>query len=113
MAPSITIEPAAGKWVVRAGGAVIGESVRALELREGGHAPVIYFPREDVAMDLLDRSEKTTRCPWKGEASYYAIQTGAGTLADAVWTYESPKPEVAAIAGHLAFMPGEVTVERI
>ena len=48
MAPKITITRATGTWVVRAGGAVLGESKNALELSEGDHPSVIYFPRSDI-----------------------------------------------------------------
>lgn len=112
MANSITITPAAGHYVVRAGGAVIGETDRALELREGSHPPVIYVPREDMGMALLDRTARQTTCPHKGVASYYSISVPGGTLADAVWSYEDPKPGVEAIRGHLAFYPDRVTVQR-
>ena len=109
----ITIRPAEGTWVVRAGGAVIGESTRALELREGSYDPVIYFPREDVAMAFLDPSDRTTTCPHKGEASYFTIVTKSNTLPDAVWSYENPKEGVEAIAGHLAFYPDRIAVEQV
>ena len=109
----ITIRPAEGTWVVRAGGAVIGESTRALELREGSYDPVIYFPREDVAMAFLDPSDRTTTCPHKGEASYFTIVTKSTTLPDAVWSYENPKEGVEAIAGHLAFYPDRIAVEQV
>ena len=109
----ITISPAEGTWVVRAGGAVIGESTRALELREGSYDPVIYFPREDVAMAFLDPSDRTTTCPHKGEASYFTIVTKSTTLTDAVWSYENPKEGVEAIAGHLAFYPDRIAVEQV
>ena len=109
----ITIRPAEGTWVVRAGGAVIGESTRALELCEGSYDPVIYFPREDVAMAFLDPSDRTTTCPHKGEASYFTIVTKSTTLPDAVWSYENPKEGVEAIAGHLAFYPDRIAVEQV
>ncbi|MGL5011391.1 MAG: DUF427 domain-containing protein [Paracoccaceae bacterium] len=108
----ITITPAGGTVTVRANGAVIGETTKALELREGSYGPVIYVPREDMAMALLDASSRTSTCPHKGRASYYSIVTPAGTLADAVWSYEDPIPAVAEIAGHLAFYTDRVTVER-
>ncbi|WP_417523572.1 DUF427 domain-containing protein [Marinovum sp.] len=104
---TIRIVKARGKWVVRASGAVLGESSNALELLEDGHAPVIYFPREDIAMALLDRSDKVTTCPHKGEASYFSIDAKNRTLKDAVWSYEAPKDDVAAIKGYLAFQPGD------
>ena len=51
----IRIRKAEGKWSVRSGGAVLGESSNALELSEGQLDPVIYFPREDIATALLDK----------------------------------------------------------
>jgi uncharacterized protein (DUF427 family) len=113
MPEPIAIAPAPGTWVVRAAGAVLGESRRALHLAEAGHAPVLYFPRADIAMALLDRTAKRTTCPWKGEATHYSIQTGTETLENAAWSYEDPTPGKEAIAGHIAFYPDRVTVEKI
>lgn len=114
MAEHITIRPAEGTWVVRAGGAVLGETDRALELKEGSYAPVIYFPREDIAMEFLDTSNKKTTCPHKGEASYFSIVTKSTTLENSVWSYEAPKEAVRDIAGYLAFYSGDlVAVEQI
>lgn len=114
MADHITIEPAEGTWVVRAGGAVLGESERALKLTEGDYPFVIYFPRDDIAMEFLDPSDKTTTCPHKGEATYFSIVTKSTTLKDAVWSYETPKETVSEIAGYLAFYTGDlVAVEQL
>ena len=110
---SIEITTAPGTWVVRAGGAVLGESANALELREDGYDPVIYFPREDIAMTFLDRTDRTTTCPHKGEANYFSIVTQTTTFENAAWTYETPKEAVARIAGHLAFYTDRITVERV
>jgi uncharacterized protein (DUF427 family) len=108
----ITISPIAGSVSVAAGGTALGESRAALELREGSYPPVIYVPRADIDMGKLTRTERATTCPWKGQASYYSITTAAGVLDNAVWSYEEPKADVAAIAGHLAFYPDRVTVSR-
>ncbi len=114
MADHITITKADGIWTVRAGGAVLGETSNALELSEGSYAPVIYFPRDDIAMAFLDRTEKTTHCPHKGDANYFSIVTKSTVLKDAVWTYENPKDAVARIKDHLAFYQSDtVTVEKI
>lgn len=110
----ISIRPAEGTWVVRAGGAVIAESARAMELREDGHDPVIYFPREDVAMAFLDRTDHSTHCPFKGDAGYFSIVSKSRTYRNAVWSYETPKDDAASVAGHLAFYQQDgVTVERV
>lgn len=111
---NITIHKAAGTWVVRAGGAVLGESENALELVEGSYEPVIYFPREDIAMAFLDESDHRSHCPHKGEASYFSIVTKSTTLENAVWSYEDPKENVARIKGYLAFyVSDKLAVERV
>ena len=110
----ITIRKADGNWVVRAGGAILGESSNALELTEGDYAPVIYFPRGDIAMAFLDTSEKTTHCPHKGDANYFSIVTKSQTIADAAWSYETPLEQVDRIKDHLAFYTNDlVAVERV
>lgn len=114
MSDHITVTPANGTWSVRAGGAVLGESDNALVLKEGDYPEVIYFPREDIAMEFLDASDKSTSCPHKGVASYFSIVTKSTTIKDAVWSYETPNKGVEAIAGHLAFYVGDkVAVEEI
>lgn len=101
------------KWVVRAGGAILGESNDALELLEGDYKPVIYFPRGDIAMAFLDASSHTSNCPHKGDASYYSIQTKSTLLENVAWSYENPHADVAQIKGYLAFDRNLVTVEEL
>jgi uncharacterized protein (DUF427 family) len=113
MADHITIRNATGTWVVRAGGAIVAESSNALELVEGDGPPVIYFPREDIGMALLERTASGTRCPWKGQASYFTVSTAAGEIPDAAWSYEEPLEGVAAIRDHIAFYGDKVTVEQL
>ena len=113
MAEHIRIHPAPGTWVARADGAVIAESRAALELVEGVYAPVIYFPRGDVAMAFLEPSGRTSRCPHKGQAVYFHIMGPGGNLGDAAWSYETPLGGADGIAGHLAFDLNLVTVERL
>jgi uncharacterized protein (DUF427 family) len=99
----ITIAPNPNQVVVRVDGLVIADSKRALVMRAPGTPDVQYLPRADVDMPRLIRSESTTHCPYKGEASYWSIRTGRRVVDDAVWSYEVPYPDVAAIAGYLAF----------
>ena len=114
MADQIRIRRADGTWVVRAGGAVLGESANAREVTEPGHAPVIFFPRADVAMAFLEATDKTTTCPQRGTATHYSIVTKSTVLKDAARSYETPGEGFSEIAGHLAFYPSDtVQVERI
>ena len=104
----ITIAPNPNQVVVRVDGLVIADSTHALVMRAPGTPDVQYVPRADVDMQRLVRSENTTHCPYKGEASYWSIRTGRRVVDDAVWSYEVPYPDVAAIAGHLAFYADRV-----
>ncbi|MFC7704048.1 DUF427 domain-containing protein [Plastorhodobacter daqingensis] len=113
MPDQIKIQKAEGTWVVRAGGAVLGESQAALEVTEGRATAAIYFPRTDVAMAFLDRSDSRTICPRKGAASYYNLVTKSTTINDACWSYEDPKPLAEELRDYLSFFPDRVTVEQI
>jgi len=113
MTDHIKIRPAGGTWVVRAGGAVIGESKNALELVEGDYPAVIYIPREDLAMAFLEQTETTSTCPHKGQATYYSIIAKSGEIVDAGWSYENPIDGMEQIKGHLAFYPGKAAVEEV
>ncbi|MEM1429398.1 MAG: DUF427 domain-containing protein [Pseudomonadota bacterium] len=115
MADHIKIAKAGGKWTIRAGGAVIGETYDALELTEGDYAPVIYFPRQDVAMAFLERGSRTSTSPHIGEATHFAIVTKSRNIPDAAWSYEAPNDAVARIKDYLAFYTGTdlITVEQI
>jgi uncharacterized protein (DUF427 family) len=104
----IAISPAALRVRVRFGGHTVAETAKALSLREVSYPRVLYIPREDVDMTVLVRSDHKTRCPYKGEASYYSITVDGRTAQNAIWTYEEPLAGVAEIAGHMAFYPNRV-----
>ena len=104
----ITIAPHPKRVRVRFNGAVVADSSRALALKEGGYPPVLYLPRADADLARFERTAHATTCPHKGRASYYSLKVGDRTATNAVWTYETPKAEVAAIREHLAFYPDRV-----
>jgi uncharacterized protein (DUF427 family) len=104
----ITIERNPKRIVVTFGGKVIADTTEALTLSEAKYPPVQYIPRKDVNMDALTRSETTSYCPYKGDASYFGISVGAARSVDAIWTYEAPHDAVAEIKDHLAFYPDRV-----
>jgi uncharacterized protein (DUF427 family) len=104
----ISIEASRSRVVVTVGGRVIADSRPALTLREASYPAVQYFPRGDVDMAALTRSEHTTYCPYKGEASYYSIPAGGDRSRNAVWTYETPFEATAQIKDYVAFYPDRV-----
>ncbi len=110
----ITITPATGTWTVRSDDGVIVESRNALSLVEGDRPFVVYFPREDIAMALFERTQTTSTCPHKGQAAYYAYVGQSLSIQDVAWTYEKvTNPDAKPIEGYLAFYAGKVTVEQI
>ncbi|WP_118134111.1 DUF427 domain-containing protein [Oceanicella sp. SM1341] len=109
----ITIIRSPGTWVVRAGGAVIAETREALQLIEGDYPPVIYFPREDAGMAFLEKSDRVTTCPWKGEATHYDLVGSNGVIRNAAWSYEAPLPAAERVTGYIAFYPESATVEQV
>jgi uncharacterized protein (DUF427 family) len=104
----ITIEPNPDRVRVMFNGRVVADTTRALTLRESTYKPVLYIPRADADMSLLQRTDHTTHCPYKGDASYYTLQVGERVAGNAVWSYEHPHTAVSAIAGRLAFYPHRV-----
>jgi uncharacterized protein (DUF427 family) len=104
----IEIEKLGRPVTVMVAGVIIADSRDALVLREAAYSPVIYIPRKDVKMDLLKRSEHTSYCPYKGDASYYNIPSGGQRSDNAVWTYEVPHDSVSQIKDYLAFYPTRV-----
>jgi uncharacterized protein (DUF427 family) len=109
----LSVHAAGGTWVVRAGGAELGETTRALELLEGENAPVIFFPHEDLGMAFIEPSDSRSRSPHLGEATYWHIAAKSGLIRDAGWSYSAPPADAAAIAGHIAFDRGRVAVEQV
>ena len=104
----IEIQPNGNRVVVTVGGQIIADTRAALTLSEAGYAAVQYIPRRDVDMTALARSDHTTYCPYKGEASYFSIPIGGERSTNAVWTYETPFPAMAAIKNYVAFYPDRV-----
>jgi len=88
-------------------GTVIAASDRT-KVVEGNH----YFPIEDVQADCLLESPSTSRCPWKGKASYYTVVVGDDLNPDAAWTYHKPTFLARKITDHVAFWHGVEVSER-
>jgi uncharacterized protein (DUF427 family) len=104
----IAIEANPHRIRVLLGGVIVAETTRALTLKEASLPAVQYIPREDVALDLLEKSSRVTHCPYKGDASYWDVTAGGIRARDAVWSYEHPFDAVKEIAGRLAFYTGKM-----
>ena len=99
------VEPSAARVVVELDGQVLADTRRSLRVLETSHPPVFYIPAADVRVERLRPStRRPTFCEFKGAAGYY----DAGDRSAVAWSYASPSPGYAAIAGCYAFYPGRV-----
>lgn len=109
---AITIENNPNRIKVAFNGTVIAETTRALVLKEGPLPPATYIPREDVQMSYLQRTDHSTHCPFKGNASYFSVRVGNEIADNAVWTYETPIDSVAQIKDCLSFYVEKLDVSE-
>jgi adenylate cyclase len=84
-------------------GVPVADSTRTRVLHEASYPPVHYFPRADVRMDLMHATRERSYCPFRGNASYWNLTAGERTAESAVWSYEEPYENAAAIKKHFAF----------
>ncbi|MDQ6832450.1 MAG: DUF427 domain-containing protein [Chloroflexota bacterium] len=84
-------------------GETVAETRRPTLLFETALPTRYYLPPEDVRTDLLEPSDTTSRCPYKGVARYWSAKVGDGLARDIVWGYPEPIAECPKIAGLLCF----------
>jgi uncharacterized protein (DUF427 family) len=109
----ITVERTGTRVTATVGGRTVADSTATLTLQEASYPAVEYFPRADVDMSLLERTDHSTYCPFKGDAGYFSIRTEDGVLENVVWTYDAPHPAMAEIAEYVAFYPDRVEVRAL
>jgi uncharacterized protein (DUF427 family) len=99
----ISVESSPKRVRVMVNGKTIADSMCASLVLETGNMPVYYFPRADLRMDLLEPTNYRTRCPYKGEASYWNLKVGGRTIENAAWSYEQPSETASGIKEAIAF----------
>ncbi len=103
-------------FLVKVDGKIIADSNDVIEVDEDENPARFYFPRSDVKMNLLERTDTTTKCPFKGTAHYYSLKEGSKNLEDAVWSYEEPFDEHQDLKSRLAFYDDgfrDIKIEKI
>ena len=110
------IKPVRGSVRVLCNGQVLAQSQRALRLLEAGkdlYDPVLYFAREDVT-GRLQRAERRTHCPLKGDASYYDLcdENGVVAVPEIAWSYENTFDFAAELTDLIAFDASKVVLEE-
>jgi uncharacterized protein (DUF427 family) len=84
------------------GGETVVDNHSVKLLHETGHLSVYYLPEEDLRGDLLEPTDHTTHCPFKGDASYRSVRVEDRIAEYAVWTYPEPLEDAPPILGYVA-----------
>jgi uncharacterized protein (DUF427 family) len=92
-----------GRMTVELAGQRLADSRDVIRLEEDGRPAQFYFSRDDVQTQFLKQSTMITACPFKGTAIFFSIRTKEASVENAVWSYENPYEEHAALKGRLAF----------
>ncbi len=106
-----TIAAAPGRTRALFEGHEVADSARALVLSEAGREPVVYFPREDVQMSVLEANDDVTSDPDNGPLTWFTISRDAKIVENVAWSYEKPLGEAELIENYIAFAPEHVELE--
>ena len=93
---------------VAAGATEIASTNDVVALEENGYPTRYYLARDGVDLARLERTAKTTFCPFKGLATYYVVHGPEGEIRDAVWSYEQPYREAELVRDRFAFDASKV-----
>jgi uncharacterized protein (DUF427 family) len=107
-AHKLLFEPDARRLRAFVGDTLVLDTRRAHLLHETGIRPVVYAPLEDYDESLLEPTETTSHCPFKGDASYWSLRVGDDVREDALWGYEQPLEQATWLRGFAALYPGKV-----
>lgn len=89
-------------------GVKIADTTNAKRVLETSHPPAYYIPKEDVRLEYMKQTTRSTICEFKGRASYYTISVNGKTVQNACWFYQSPASGFEAIKDHLCFYPSKM-----
>jgi uncharacterized protein (DUF427 family) len=107
----IDVYPTSRRVRISLDGQVVAESERAKALFESNLPPRWYLPRDDVRLELLEPSDKQTRCAYKGLASYWHVRVGDTVHDDIAWAYPEPQHDAEPVRDLIAFFDERVDVE--
>lgn len=88
--------------VVTVNDKVVADTTKPVLIFETGLPTRYYIDPADVRLDLLENTDSTSRCPYKGVASYWKMKSDASNR-DVAWAYMNPIDEILKIKGLIAF----------
>jgi uncharacterized protein (DUF427 family) len=88
---------------VTVSGHVLVDTADTVIVFETSLAPRLYVDAAHVRTELLRRSDSTSYCNYKGDATYWSAVIGDTVHEDVAWSYEDTPPETLPIRGFLSF----------
>jgi uncharacterized protein (DUF427 family) len=106
----VDCRPTTRRLHVEIAGTILVDTDDTIIVFETALEPVLYVDPVHVRTDVLRRTDTTTWCNYKGEATWWAAEVDGVVVDDVAWSYEDPLPESVAIRSHLAFEPDRTAV---
>jgi uncharacterized protein (DUF427 family) len=106
----VDILPSSRHVRIEIDGVTVGESSSPMLLFETGLPVRYYLSKPHVRLDLLEHTDTSTHCPYKGRAEYWSLRTAGAVHTDIAWSYPTPLPESERVAGLIAFYDEKVEV---
>ena len=96
---------------VAVAGTTLVDTTATMIVFETALEPRLYVDPSVVRTDLLRRSDTTSYCNYKGDATYWSAVIGDTVVGDVAWSYEDPPPESLPIKGYLSFDAARADVQ--
>ena len=106
----VDILPSSRHVRIEVDGVTLAESTSPWLLFETGLPVRYYLPKTHVRLDLLEETDTSTHCPYKGEASYWSAHIDGTVHQDIAWSYPTPLPESERVAGLVAYYDEKLDV---
>jgi uncharacterized protein (DUF427 family) len=96
----LLFEPHPRRFRAEVDGVTVLDTVGGHLLHESNHLPKLYVPLADLDAEWMERTDKSTHCPFKGDASYWSLRVGDRVVENAIWAYEDPIDEAHWLRGY-------------
>lgn len=96
----LLFEPHPRRFRAEVDGVTVLDTVGGHLLHESNHLPKLYVPFADLDMERMERTARSTHCPFKGDASYWSLRVGDRVAENALWAYEDPIEAAAWLRGY-------------
>jgi uncharacterized protein (DUF427 family) len=109
----VTIEPCTHDIAVVVNGKEVGRTNKALVLKEQDYPDVYYFPIDVFPAGTIEKSDHSSYCPFKGDASYFHFTFDGKTNDNAIWSYQNPFDEALPIKDLVSIYSKVASIKKV